>query len=75
QHKHDARYETALLKLLEFVHKYLADPNDGVWFESVRADGSPLSRAKAHRWKANYHDVRALVKFVEAFGAPGKTGP
>jgi hypothetical protein len=34
----------------------------------VSADGRPVNRAKAHSWKANYHDVRALVKFISAFG-------
>jgi hypothetical protein len=38
----------------------------------VTADGRPKSTGKAHSWKANYHDVRGLLKFVEAFeNAPG----
>jgi mannose/cellobiose epimerase-like protein (N-acyl-D-glucosamine 2-epimerase family) len=40
---------------------------DGIWVDSVMADGQPRNTSKAHNWKANYHDVRALVKFVEAF--------
>ena len=39
----------------------------------VAADGRVKNRGKAHAWKANYHDVRAIVKFVEAFG--GGFGP
>jgi len=38
---------------------------------AVSATNRPLTRRRCggFRWKANYHDVRALVKFVEAFGA------
>jgi mannose/cellobiose epimerase-like protein (N-acyl-D-glucosamine 2-epimerase family) len=60
-------------KLLHFVLTYQADPADGVWLDTVTADGKPKSTAKAHNWKANYHDVRALVKFIEAFSP--STGP
>jgi mannose/cellobiose epimerase-like protein (N-acyl-D-glucosamine 2-epimerase family) len=54
--------------LLQFVVKYQANPSDGIWLDTVNADGSPKVTAKAHNWKANYHDVRAIVKFIEAFG-------
>jgi mannobiose 2-epimerase len=68
RHKPDAAYEAALAKTLEFVARHMTDPKDGVWVDSVLADGQPRNTSKAHNWKANYHDVRALVKFVEAFG-------
>jgi len=67
RHKPDAAHEAALAKTLEFVARYMTDPKDGIWVDSVAADGRPRNTAKAHPWKANYHDVRALVKFVEAF--------
>lgn len=35
--------------------------------DTITAAGQPKSTAKAHNWKANYHDVRALVKFIEEF--------
>lgn len=66
-HSPDSAYEAALGKTLEFVAQYMTDPADGVWVDSVLADGRPRGTGKAHNWKANYHDVRALVKFVEAF--------
>jgi mannobiose 2-epimerase len=69
-HRPNDTYSRALTRLLEFVTRYQADPNDGVWFDTVAADGQPVNPAKAHNWKANYHDVRAMVKFIEAF-APG----
>jgi mannobiose 2-epimerase len=65
--KKNPAYSDALLKLLRFVRKYQTDPRDGVWLDTVTAEGSPQTTAKAHNWKANYHDVRGLVKFVETF--------
>jgi mannose/cellobiose epimerase-like protein (N-acyl-D-glucosamine 2-epimerase family) len=52
---------------LQFIVSFQADPKDGIWLDTVTADGKPKVTAKAHNWKANYHDVRAIVKFVEAF--------
>jgi cellobiose epimerase len=57
----------ALEKLIAFVDRYQTDPKDGIWLQSVTAEGQPKSASKANNWKANYHDVRALVKFIEAF--------
>lgn len=59
-------YKTALHQTLEFVRQYQTDPKDTVWLEQVTAEGQPKSTSKAHNWKANYHDVRAIVKFIEA---------
>ncbi|MCX7827043.1 MAG: AGE family epimerase/isomerase, partial [Verrucomicrobiae bacterium] len=73
--KADAGYEAALLQTLEFVARHMTDPKDGIWVDSVLADGRPRNTAKAHNWKANYHDVRALVKFVEAFAGETKRAP
>jgi len=68
KHKDNAAYSEALDKLLSFVLTYQANPTDGIWLDTVAADGKPKVTAKAHNWKANYHDVRAMVKFIEAFG-------
>jgi cellobiose epimerase len=68
RHKPNAAYRAALDKLLQFIVTYQADPADGIWLDTVAADGKPKVTAKAHNWKANYHDVRAIVKFVEAYG-------
>ena len=69
KHKENASYSRALAQLLDFVSAHQANPSDGIWLDTVKADGTPKVTAKAHNWKANYHDVRALVKFSEAFGA------
>lgn len=64
QRPHDPRYESALLKLLDFVREHQADPRDGIWYDTVTAAGEPKNPAKAHNWKGNYHDVRAIVRLV-----------
>ncbi len=69
-HRREPELENALLKLTGFMDRHMADPRDGVWVDSVNADGAPLRTDKAHNWKANYHDVRAIAKFVEAFAPP-----
>ena len=67
KHQGSPRYEAALGKELQFIKTWQADPKDGIWLYAVTADGRPKDTTKANSWKANYHDVRAMVKFVEAF--------
>jgi mannose/cellobiose epimerase-like protein (N-acyl-D-glucosamine 2-epimerase family) len=67
RHQFDPSYREALIKLCGFVRQYQADPKDGIWMDTVTEEGKPKSTGKAHNWKANYHDVRAIVKFVETF--------
>jgi len=67
KHQDNPAYAEALDKLLGFVAKYQANPSDGIWLDTVTADGRPKATGKAHNWKGNYHDVRAMVKFIEAF--------
>jgi mannobiose 2-epimerase len=62
----EQKYTKPLDQTIHFVNTYQADKRDGVWLDTVTADGKPKSTGKAHAWKANYHDVRALVKFIEA---------
>ena len=69
QHRPGPRYHEALVKLIEFVLAYQVDPRDGIWLDTVAADGTHLRTGKAHNWKTAYHDVRAIQKFVAAFGA------
>lgn len=69
QHAENAGPHQALDQEVHFVNEFQADHRDGIWLDTVTADGKPKSTGKAHSWKANYHDVRALVKFVEVFHA------
>lgn len=66
QHRPNPDYSQALDQLLNFVLTYQANPADGIWLDTVTADGKPKNTAKAHNWKCNYHDVRAIIKFIEA---------
>lgn len=66
-HERNADYSKALDQLLAFVLKFQANPADGIWLDTVTAEGKPKATAKAHNWKANYHDVRAMVKFIDTF--------
>ncbi len=68
-------HTAALYHQMDFIDRYLANPHDGVWIESAEADGRPRSTAKAHNWKANYHDLRALVKFIDRFDPPTPSRP
>ncbi len=67
KHQDDPRYDAALSKELQFIKTYQANPATGIWLYSVAADGKPLDTTLANSWKANYHDVRAMMKFVDAF--------
>jgi cellobiose epimerase len=68
-------YAEALEKLIHFLLAHQIDPKDGIWIESVAEDGAVKSGAKAHNWKANYHDLRALIKFVETFAQNTPSAP
>jgi mannobiose 2-epimerase len=74
QHQAKPADSEALNKLLGFIETSQIDPKDGIWMDTVTAEGKPKVSAKAHNWKANYHDVRGMVKFIEAFG-PGFSAP
>jgi mannobiose 2-epimerase len=68
----DTGYATALRRVLEFMRRHGTDSKTGIWYDTVTADGTPKSKGLAHSWKANYHDVRGLGRFVERFGVRPK---
>jgi len=67
KHRANAHYEQALQRLLHFLITYQINPADGIWLDTVTADGRPKNPARAHNWKANYHDLRGMLQFIEAF--------
>lgn len=74
QHKKNPAYAEALDKQIHFLAAYQINPADAIWLDTLTADGQPKSPGKAHNWKANYHDVRAMVKFIETFRPSGSLG-
>ena len=67
RYQEDAAQRQALDQLIHFVNGYQTDARTGVWLDTVTAEGQPKSTGLAHAWKTNYHDVRALAKFIEFF--------
>ena len=71
----EAKYEEALERQLAFLLAHQIDPVDGIWLETVAADGRPLNATKVGTWKDAYHDVRATTMFVEAFAGSRRPAP
>ena len=65
-----ARHVRSLHQLIQFVDKYQTESRNGIWVDTVTSDGKPRDSRKAHSWKANYHDVRALMMFTDELGSP-----
>jgi mannobiose 2-epimerase len=60
------RYETALRQHLAFVFEYQVDPRDGLWWEAVDTSGTITNSSKHHQWKAGYHELRAIIRLIDA---------
>jgi mannose/cellobiose epimerase-like protein (N-acyl-D-glucosamine 2-epimerase family) len=60
-------YNGALTQLLDWILKYQIRSGDGVWIVSTDVEGRPQNVKKAGVWKAAYHEVRAIAKFVRTF--------
>ena len=60
-------YKASLTQLVDWILNYQIRSDDGVWIVSTDATGQPLSVKKAGEWKAAYHEVRAITKFVQTF--------
>jgi mannobiose 2-epimerase len=67
---HSDEYKEPLAKLMGWILNHQIRSDDGVWFVSTDAAARPLNVRKAGEWKAAYHEVRAITKFVQTF-APG----
>ncbi|GMH40057.1 hypothetical protein BSKO_07961 [Bryopsis sp. KO-2023] len=65
--RNGSEYEDVLLRLLRFVECDIVDPKDGIWWWSVNSDGSIRNPQKFGKWKAGFHDIRGMVKFVKAY--------
>jgi mannobiose 2-epimerase len=57
----DSQYADVFRQTWQFVNDKQTDWTSGEWFEAVAPDGS-TGGDKAHRWKAGYHNGRALLE-------------
>ena len=64
---HSPEYNKPLTQLVDWILDYQIRSDDGVWIVSTDAAGEPQNVKKAGEWKAAYHEVRAITKFVNAF--------
>jgi mannobiose 2-epimerase len=60
-------YKEPLTQLVDWILNYQIRSSDGVWIVSTDTEARPLNIKKAGEWKAAYHEVRAITKFVQAF--------
>jgi mannobiose 2-epimerase len=63
-------YNRPLTQLVDWILNYQIRSDDGVWIASTDAGGEPQNIKKAGEWKAAYHEVRAITRFVQAFAPP-----
>jgi len=64
---HSDEYSEPLTQLVDWILNYQIRSDDGVWIVSTDTGGRPLNVKKAFEWKAAYHEVRAITKFVQTF--------
>ncbi len=53
-------YYDRYVQTLDFIEKHQIAP-DGGWYQSRKADGSPLSDTISSPWQCSYHNGRALI--------------
>ena len=66
-HSDSDEYNESLTQLLNWIRHHQIRSDDGVWIASTDAGGRPQNVKKAGEWKAAYHEVRAITKFVHTF--------
>ncbi len=67
-------YHARFIEAWNYIHTYLIDHENGGWY-GEGTDQSPdiVKAAKAHLWKANYHDGRTLFNCLNRLkGTSGK---
>ena len=62
----ESKYKDAFYKMWQYIEKEMIDHENGGWYASG-IDKTPSSKLapKAHAWKGNYHDGRALMMIYE----------
>ncbi|MBC6999109.1 AGE family epimerase/isomerase [Cytophaga sp. FL35] len=58
-------YYTLFTKQWEYISNYLIDTEYGGWYvEGLDTDPNAKTKAKAHIWKVNYHNIRSLINVI-----------
>jgi mannose/cellobiose epimerase-like protein (N-acyl-D-glucosamine 2-epimerase family) len=60
----EEKYWDTFAKTYDFIDKYQTDWKVGEWHETITADLQPKG-AKAHIWKAGYHNGRAMIECLD----------
>jgi mannobiose 2-epimerase len=50
-------------KTYQFIEQKMTDWNVGDWHQQIAADGR-VDSVKGHRWKAAYHNGRAMMECI-----------
>jgi mannobiose 2-epimerase len=64
----DPAYAKVFIETWRFVDERQTDAKNGEWYETVTPDGQGLGD-KGHRWKAAYHNGRALLECLRLLKA------
>ena len=64
----EARYADVFRQTWRFVDERQTDHAHGEWWETVAPDGTATGD-KAHRWKAGYHNGRAMLECLRLLAA------
>ncbi len=60
------KYTEAFVKQWDYIDSYLIDHKHGGWYESGLDTNPEQAKApKAHDWKINYHNARALMNCIK----------
>ena len=63
--KESPKYWDAFVKQWDWISRFQIDHENGGWWPTVRADGTPASRVKADMWTECYHQARAMLVVSE----------
>jgi len=73
--KETSSYWNAFLKQWQFITKFQIDHANGGWYQTVREDGTPISRVKSDRWTECYHQGRAMLNVSAQLRRLAETAP
>jgi mannose/cellobiose epimerase-like protein (N-acyl-D-glucosamine 2-epimerase family) len=67
----EPEYARVILQTWDFTDRVQTDWKTGEWHSAITPDGTPTGE-KAHRWKAGYHNGRALLESLRLIASLGR---